>query len=180
MASGVIEFFVALERAADFLQQTRRHVLGLLSKTAARRHVTQFERRALREDQALRRVGRPGQPGVDGRGSRLRVARRAPDRGGRDVLCVPAKLRRRDEQSRGMAHHCYPVGGVHRCFAGVCVGKLLIGVFYTNVLLVRPREGVRDGTPPSPKRRPKGGSYGTPSVDSVESSRPCLWPCLEL
>ena len=43
----MIEFFVALERAADFLQQTRRHVLGLLSKTAARRHVTQFERQEL-------------------------------------------------------------------------------------------------------------------------------------
>lgn len=43
----MIEFFVALERASDFLQQTRRHVLSLLSKSAARRYIYKFERQEL-------------------------------------------------------------------------------------------------------------------------------------
>ena len=61
----------------------------------------------------------------DGRGPRIRVARRAPHRGGRDVLRVPAKLRRRYELARGVAHHRYAVGGVHGRVQRICVGELL-------------------------------------------------------
>ena len=43
----MIEFFKALERAADFLQQTRRHTLDLVTKHAAMRYVLEFERNEL-------------------------------------------------------------------------------------------------------------------------------------
>jgi hypothetical protein len=45
---AMIEFLAALERSADFLKQTRRHVLGeLTTKSAARSHVVKFERQEL-------------------------------------------------------------------------------------------------------------------------------------
>lgn len=44
---AMIEFFEMLERAADFLQHTRKHVIALLTKGAARSHVVQFERQEL-------------------------------------------------------------------------------------------------------------------------------------
>lgn len=40
----MIEFFKTLERTAGFLQQTRRHVLGLLTKSVAKSHIFEFER----------------------------------------------------------------------------------------------------------------------------------------